>query len=151
MWDYVVAVFAVLCLFAMKIFLTYRSYENKKSLYEDPKRLAKDILSKKKKDMQPILQKVYDISQLKLLLLRNLSVIKSECELMNLFLVYWKGEEHLKNNLKEPSSISDRFRQIAILLNIMVIQHERDERKDIFANKIKALEGIFREVRVHKK
>ena len=147
MWDYVIAAFAVICLFGLKIFLTYRSYENKKSLYEDPRRLAQDILAKKKKEMKTILDKVYDINQLKMLLLRNLAVIKSECKYIffesNLIL---KGDEHLKTPLKDSSPISDRFRQIAILLSIMVFQHEKDGKKDVLENKINSLQGIFNEV-----
>ncbi len=79
MWDYIVAILAVACLLGLKVFLTHKSYENKKHLYEDPKSLAQDILGKKKKEMAVILEKIRDVNQLKLIMLRNLTVIRSEC------------------------------------------------------------------------
>ena len=79
MYDYLALLFGVVALLGLKAYLTNRAYENKKNYYQDPSELASQIMNKKQREMLPILEKIYDVNHLNLLFVRNLSILKEEC------------------------------------------------------------------------
>jgi hypothetical protein len=147
MWDYIIVLCGFLVLIAIKIFLVVRTYDKNKNFYQRPGDLAKDIIKTNKPDVKKFLQDIQNVEKLTLLMLRNLFLIREFCII--LFCSYsFLGKKVKNNETKDCTQIVEKFRQMAIMMNIVLLQHEKDTDKTFLAAKINEVEKEMQKVAI---
>lgn len=79
MIEYLVLIFGFLALIGLKYFLVNRTFENKKNLYQNPEELARELCSKKDKNIKKVLQEVFDVKNILNIIMNSLAIISKEC------------------------------------------------------------------------
>lgn len=131
MYQYILLFIIFIAIFGLRVYSSYTKYDRRRNRYVNPRGLALDIVKQNDDAIKFFLDSIKNVDELNTLVSKVIDQIKDE----------WVKIKQGKST--DSSLILDRYRQIAILEEVMLLQYEMNKKQtdeNEFTNKMNVLE-----------